>query len=110
MCFSIGKAQNVDEEAGYTPSLRGFQGDTDPEIRLDQYGEYLMPISVVYPEQQKIGRQDPIAMWVKHTSARDAQKSMQRASKERDRGRRTKKGDSLEGDLQWVCWLLLLLR
>lgn len=65
-----------------------------------------MPLSFVYPEQQRLGRQDPIALIGHGMSAKDAQRKMQRAEKERDRGRRTKKGDDLEGELQWVCGCL----
>lgn len=99
---SIGKGQNVDQEAGFSASTRRFEGAVDPQSRLADYGDFLMPLSVVYPEQQKIGRQDPIALIGRGMSAKDAQQKMQRAGRERDRGRRTKKGDALEGGLQWV--------
>ena len=46
--------------------------------------------------------QDIESRYCLHTSARDAKKSLDKAAKERDRGRRTRKGDGLEGGLQWV--------
>ncbi|KAK4500303.1 hypothetical protein PRZ48_008492 [Zasmidium cellare] len=97
----IGKGSNVDQESGYSAS-RQFTGEIDPLTRLEQYGDYLMPLSVVHEQQQNIGRQDPIAMIGRGMSAKDAQQKMQRAGREQQRGKRTKKGDSLEGSLQWL--------
>lgn len=98
---SIGHTKDVDDETGVSAPSQGFRGSNDPESRLAGYGNTVAPLSVVYPQQQNIGRNDPIAMLARGIGSRDNQKKIEKANKDAQKGK-SKKGNSLEGDVKWV--------
>ncbi|KAF2163612.1 hypothetical protein M409DRAFT_26220 [Zasmidium cellare ATCC 36951] len=98
----IGHTKDLNNETGVSASSGGFRGSNDPETRLAEYGNSVAPLSVVYPRQQNIGRQDPIAMLARGIGSRDNQKKIGKANKDAQKGKKSKKGDSLEGDVKWL--------
>lgn len=106
---SIGHTKDVDNETGVSAPSQGFRSNNDPESRLAEYGNAVAPLSVVYPQQRNIGRNDPIAMLARGIGSRDNQRKIGRANKEAQKGK-SKKGNSLEGDVKWVSTCLLCPR
>lgn len=101
---SIGQTKDVDKEANVSSTSQGYESAYDPEDRLARYGNSVAPLSVVYPRQQKVGRQDPIAMLGKGIGAWDNQKKQSKAGKEAQKGKKSKKGDAVEGGVKWVSF------
>lgn len=99
---SIGQTKDVDKEAGVSAGSQGYNRSYDPEDRLAGYGNTVAPLSVVYPRQQQIGRQDPIAMLGRGIGARDNQRKMKKADKEQQKGKKSKDRDAVEGGVKWV--------
>lgn len=98
---SIGHTKDVDNETGVATQSQGFRSRNDPKSRLAEYGNTVAPLSVVYPQQQNIGRSDPIAMLARGIGSRDNQKKIDKANKNAQKGK-SKKANSLEGDVKWV--------
>lgn len=100
---SIGKSDNVDQEAGvYGRQTSSQQCGPDPEQRVATYGSRLAPLSSTYPPLADTGRSDPIAMVAQGMSKRSAAKKADGAAKNRAEGKRLKKKDDPDADLQWV--------